>query len=94
VNKTGSPHGYAGARDLSGPKHSASGDPASSLGERALWHGYRNTPAGGERYLRLTSECACGGTIEAEDHPTAIAQAVEMHNLSTAHLQWRAWQDD
>jgi len=60
----------------------------SSITERALIHAYR---AG--VLLRRVEECVCGGEIEAEDSWVAIRNAVETHNDSTVHAQWRAWRE-
>lgn len=85
--REGLPHGFVGARDMSGTGRSASGDPLSSMSERDLMKGYRwNTET-------RIEDCACGGEIESLDDWRAIAYAVEVHNGSTVHQQWRAWQD-
>jgi hypothetical protein len=85
----GSPHGYAGAGRLVPGAHGASGDPTSSVSERSLFHAYRVSSS-----ARRVERCACGGDIEAEDDYRAIADAVDLHNASTVHQQWRAWRDE
>lgn len=91
-----SPHGQRfAARDVSGLGIGASGaladrshDVTSNLSETELMDGYRA--------MRLTDRCepcACGGTIESPSIPAAIAIAVDLHNHSTVHRQWRTWRE-
>ena len=90
----GSPHGLVNGRDLSDAVPSASGDPTSSIPERTLIYGYRN---GGESMWepteRVVSRCVCGEDIEADDNEVSIRHAVDLHNDSVRHQQWRAWQE-
>lgn len=55
--------------------------------EDELFESYRQ----GSRYA---TECACGLLIQS---PTAserdIASAIRIHNASTVHQRWGAWQD-
>lgn len=53
------------------------------MNEADLLSAYRSTVA------HLATECACGGLIEANDHPATIRQAVEEHNASLIHSAWR-----
>lgn len=54
--------------------------------ERELFAAYRH--AGG--YL---SSCACGVDIFSEKGDEAsVTAAIDAHNASTPHLQWREWQ--
>lgn len=80
-------------RDVSGLGIRASGaragrDPQSSISEHALLQGYRGLPSD---ILRHT--CACGGRIEAKATDDDIREAIEIHNLTTLHQQWRTWRE-
>lgn len=92
--EAGSPHGYKNGGDVSRAVRSASGDPASSMPERTLIYGYRKAELPWAPDLpRRVTKCVCGGEIEGADDPIAIRSAVELHNESTQHQQWRAWQE-
>jgi len=52
--------------------------------ERGLFYAYRNLTG------TYSSECACGGLIEAENgEERTVAEAVSLHNGSPDHEQWR-----
>jgi hypothetical protein len=55
-------------------------EPTSAMAERDLFRGY--SP------VVVSRACACGGRIEALDLRDAIAEAVLLHNSSTAHSVW------
>ena len=43
---------------------------------------------------RYVTDCACGGTITAESGSHAVVEAaIDAHNATALHLQWREWQD-
>lgn len=54
------------------------------VSESSLFHAYRNSVQG----LR-TEPCVCGESITCEDEDRTVYVAVEAHNQSTAHRQWR-----
>lgn len=39
-----------------------------------------------------SAQCSCGLWVDAKDQE-AVAEAIEIHNLSPVHQQWRAEQD-
>ena len=79
-------------RDLSDAVPSASGDPTSSIPERTLFRGY-GADSAWQPPERVVSRCVCGGDIEADDNDGSIRQAIDLHNDSVRHQQWRAWQE-
>lgn len=56
--------------------------------ERELFAAYR-TPIG-----HYEAPCVCGDTVQAlsSDEET-VRSAVDLHNESTVHQQWLAWQE-
>lgn len=89
------PHGRSTVRDVSGPGIGASSsladrskEPTSHLSEASLVEGY-----GAARMANRCEPCACGTVIESPNIPGAIAIAVDVHNHSTVHRQWRAWRE-
>ena len=56
--------------------------------ERALFHAYRHA------HGHYEAECACGEVIYSEKgDEQAVGQAIDAHNLTPLHVQWREWQD-
>lgn len=55
--------------------------------ERSLFYAYRNLDS------TYSAECACGDLIVAPDgDEDTVAEAVNLHNESPVHAQWREWQ--
>ena len=74
------------------PKNNGVGSPHGYLGVARDLSGTSRS-ASGDPTIQV-ERCVCGGDIEAlVAWPGAIADAVDLHNHSTVHQQWRAWRD-
>lgn len=57
------------------------------MNEPELFAAYRND-------YGYASACACGSVIRSETgDERAVSEAIDIHNVSTVHEQWRAWRD-
>lgn len=57
------------------------------MSEQELFAAYRNATG-------WEAECDCGDVITSQfGTPSAVEEAVKLHQESTVHQQWRHWQE-